>query len=118
MNVPFIYSTLADSDLGELIEMFVQEMPERTNALESQARDRDWQQLTKTAHQLKGAAGSYGFKVITLSAAQLESALKDGRQEEEILSALDELLDLCRRMRSGVPPLEGAPCSSLRSELP
>ena len=118
MKVPFIYSSLADTDLGELIEMFVEEMPDRINALETQARDHDWQQLTKTAHQLKGAAGSYGFNVITPSAARLESATKEGRPEEEILAALDELLDLCRRMRSGAPTTEDEPCSSMRSELP
>ena len=118
MKVPFVYSSLADPDLGELIEMFVQEMPERINALETQARSRDWQQLTRTAHQLKGDAGSYGFNVITPCAARLESAAKDGCQEEEILSALDELLDLCRRMRPRGPPPEGEPCSSMRSEFP
>ncbi len=117
MKVPFVYSSLADSDLDELIEMFVQEIPERVNDLETQARDRDWQQLTRTAHQLKGAAGSYGFSGITLSAAQLESALKDGRPEEEILSSLDELRDLCRRMRAGAPPAEDEHCSSVRSEF-
>ena len=118
MKVPCLLLAGRRSDLGELIEMFVQEMPERINALETQARSRDWQQLTRTAHQLKGAAGSYGFNVITPSAARLESATKDGRQEEEILAALDELLDLCRRMRSGAPPTEDEPCSSMRSEFP
>jgi histidine phosphotransfer protein HptB len=117
MKAPFVYSSLADTDLGELIEMFVQEMPDRINALATQARDRDWPQLSKTAHQLKGAAGSYGFKVITPCAARLESVAKDGRQEEAILAALDELLDLCRRMRSGVPPADDEHCSAARSEF-
>ena len=107
MKTTFVYSSLGtDPDLGELIEMFVQEMPERINALETQARSRDWQELTRTAHQLKGAAGSYGFSVVTLGAARLESAMKEGRQEDEILAALGELLDLCRRMRCGAPPVE------------
>jgi HPt (histidine-containing phosphotransfer) domain-containing protein len=119
MNVPFVYSSLAaDPDLGELVEMYVQNMPERINALETQARDRDWQQLTRTAHQIKGSAGSYGFSVITSSAARLESAAKDGRPEEEILSALDELLDLCRRTRCGTPPTADGPCSGMPNEFP
>jgi HPt (histidine-containing phosphotransfer) domain-containing protein len=119
MSESFVYSRLAaDPDLGELVEMFVQEMPDRIGALEAPARSRDWEQLTRTAHQLKGAAGSYGFDAITPYAARLESAARDGRQEEAILASLDELLDLCRRMRSGVPPTEEEHCPSMRSEFP
>jgi CheY-like chemotaxis protein/HPt (histidine-containing phosphotransfer) domain-containing protein len=115
----FVRSHLAaDPDLGELVEMFVQEMPDRINALETQARSRNWQQLTRIAHQLKGAAGSYGFKAITPYAARLESAARDGRREEEILLSLDELLDLCRRVRSGVPPTEDENCFCVRTESP
>jgi len=119
MNTTFAYSSLAaDPDLGELVEMFVQEMPDRINALETQAQSRNWEQLTRTAHQLKGAAGSYGFHEITPFAARLESAAREGRQEEEILSSLDELLDLCRRVRSGVPRTKDEHCSSGWNETP
>ena len=111
MNTIFVYSSLAaDPDLGELVEMFVQEMPDRINALETQMRSRNWDQLTRTAHQLKGAAGSYGFEAITPYAARLESAARDAQREDRILAALEELLDLCRRMRSGMPPTEDEHC--------
>jgi PAS domain S-box-containing protein len=116
MPTAFVYSHLAaDPNLGELVEMFVQEMPDRINALETEARSHNWQQLTRIAHQLKGAAGSYGFEAITPYAAQLEIAARDGRQDEEILSALEELLNLCRHMRPGVPPMEEEHCSSVQS---
>jgi CheY-like chemotaxis protein/HPt (histidine-containing phosphotransfer) domain-containing protein len=119
MPASFLYSHLAaDPDLVELVELFVQEMPDRINALETQARSRNWQQLTRTAHQLKGAAGSYGFKTITPYAARLEQAARSGCQEEEILSSLGELLDLCRRLRSGLPPTKDEHCSCIRSESP
>jgi signal transduction histidine kinase/CheY-like chemotaxis protein/HPt (histidine-containing phosphotransfer) domain-containing protein/ferredoxin len=104
MPATLLYSQLAaDPDMGELVEMFIQEMPDRINALTTQARSRDWDQLARTAHQLKGTAGSYGFPVITPYAARLESAARETRQEEPILLALDELLRLCHRLRSGVP---------------
>jgi hypothetical protein len=63
MNTDVIYSSLgADPDLGELVEMFVQEMPDRVSALETQAQSRDWAQLTRTAHQLLcRSAESAGF---------------------------------------------------------
>jgi HPt (histidine-containing phosphotransfer) domain-containing protein len=107
MTTALVYSHLAaDPDLGELVEMFVQEMPERINAMETQAESCDWQELTRTAHQLKGAAGSYGFTAITPYAAKLECTVRDGRPEDEILASLSELLDLCRHMRAGAPPPE------------
>ncbi len=119
MNEAFVHSTLAaDPDLNELVDMFVQEMPDKINVLETQARSCEWRELTRTAHQLKGAAGSYGFSAITPYAARLEAALKQGRQEEEILSSLKELLDLCRRVRFGVPPTADELCRSVEGRTP
>jgi histidine phosphotransfer protein HptB len=118
MSESHVYSRLGgDPDLGELVALFVQEMPDRIGALESQARSRDWAQLTRTAHQLKGAAGSYGFHDITPFAARLEHAARDGGQEDQILASLDELLDLCRRMRAGTPQAEADDRTAPRSEL-
>jgi PAS domain S-box-containing protein len=96
-------SLAADPELAALVDRFVQEMPERIHALDAQAKRRDWIQLARTAHQIKGAAGSYGFDEITPSAARLEAAAREARQDEQILSALDELLSLCRRVRSATP---------------
>jgi len=110
MNTAPIYSSLAaDPDLGELVDLFVEEMPDRINALEVQARSHDWEHLTRTAHQLKGAAGSYGFTLVTPYAARLESAARDGQQEQQVLTALAELLDVCRHVRSGVAGMEETP---------
>jgi len=115
---PFIYSQMAaDPDFGKLGDLFVQDLPNRINALETHARSRDWQQLTRTAHQIKGAAGSYGFGEITPYAARLEAAAKDGGQEEEILSALDELLSLCRQVRSGLPQRDEAVLNAASNRL-
>jgi PAS domain S-box-containing protein len=99
-----VYSTLADDPhLGELVTMFVEEMPARSAGLETQAHERNWEQLGRLAHQLKGTAGGYGFEVITVCAAQLEHAVREQCIEEQVLAALEELLGLCRRVRSGTP---------------
>ena len=100
----FVYSHLAaDPDLGELVDLFVQGMPDRINALDAQVKSRNWSQLAETAHQIKGAAGCYGFEEIMPCAARLEAAAREAQQEEQILSALDELVTLCRRVRTGTP---------------
>ncbi len=106
----FVYSHLAaDPDVGELVDLFVRGMPDRIDALDAQAKSRNWRQVAETAHQIKGTAGCYGFKEITLCAARLEAAAQDAQQEEQILSAIDELLSLCRRVRSGKPQAEETP---------
>ena len=99
-----LYSTLADDpDLAEIVAMFVQEMPERIARLLDRFRESDREGLRRAAHQLKGAAGSYGFAPISPAAARLEDQIVHTRSEEEISQALDELIDLCRRARAGTP---------------
>jgi len=104
MNTANVYSRLGtDPDLAELVELFIQEMPGRISVLESEAESSNWQQLTRTAHQLKGAAGSYGFDAITPYAARLERAAKEDSQEDQIPSTLGDLIDVCRSVRTGSP---------------
>jgi CheY-like chemotaxis protein len=103
----FIYSRLAtDPQLAELVDIFVNELPGRISAIQDLASTRNWEQLARTAHQLKGSAGSYGFHEITPCAATLEVAARDAQQEDRILAALNELLTLCRRARSGALPAD------------
>jgi HPt (histidine-containing phosphotransfer) domain-containing protein len=90
-----------------LLDLVVAEMSNRINALEPQAESGDWEQVRRTAHQIKGSAGSYGFDIITHSAGKLEHIAGEGCQVEEVRLALDELLSLCRRLRAGT--LAGAP---------
>ncbi len=119
MNQVLVYSSLAgDPELHELVDIFVREIPDKIKALETHARSCDWQQLTRIAHQLRGAAGSYGFNAMTPCAARLESALKDDRGGDEILSSLNELLALCRGVRSGVSPTEDDLSQNMESEIP
>ena len=99
-----VYSTLgADPDLGELVEMFASEMPDRIDNLLRLYNGEDREEFRRAVHQIKGAAGSYGFHAITPSAARLEISLKTEQPEAQIQQELNELLDLCRRVRAGVP---------------
>lgn len=98
----WIYSTLgADPDLSELVELFVAEMPGRLENLLSLYDSGNLVELRRTAHQIKGAAGSYGFHALTPAAARLEASLKADRPEDEIKQELDELAGLCARIRAG-----------------
>lgn len=93
-----LHSSLAgDPDLQDLVEMFVEEMPERAAALET-GFGQGAEALGRVAHQIKGAAGSYGFDQLTEPARHLESCCREGAAEEAIRTSLDELLALCRRV--------------------
>lgn len=110
-QLPAVYSDLAaDPDLVELVEMFVEEMPERVSRLVMTWEARDLAGLTRLAHQLKGSAGSYGFHDITPYAHQLEANLRAGASEEEIARDLQTLIGICQQVRSGSP--EGPVASS------
>ena len=99
-----MYSVLSeDPDLGEIVEMFVDEMPDRVANLLSRLESGDWEELGRAAHQLKGAAGSYGFDAISPAAGQVEQAIRDGEPEEDIRRTVDSLVGLCRRARFGRP---------------
>ena len=98
------YSTLGDDpDLGDLVEMFVDEIPDRIQSLEDQGSSKDWPALAVTAHQIKGAAGSYGFEQIYPYAAELEQAARSESSEDSILQSLEALVDICSRLRAGTP---------------
>ncbi|MBT6497087.1 MAG: response regulator, partial [Planctomycetaceae bacterium] len=72
-----LVSELADDeDMLELVEMFVGELPERIAAIERSIDEQDLETLGVLAHQLKGAAGGYGFPTMTDAARLLDASMK------------------------------------------
>jgi HPt (histidine-containing phosphotransfer) domain-containing protein len=100
---PLVSTYADDPDLAEIVEMFVDEMPERIDLLLRAYRAGHWDDLHRLAHQLKGAAGSYGFAPITPRAARLETAVRNEHTAAEIRHALDELVALCQCVRRDSP---------------
>lgn len=99
-----IYSDFGDDeDLAELVEMFVDEIPDRVQTMLDAAEGSDWEQLGRIAHQMKGAAGSYGFSEVTNVAAVLEHACRQNASAETIQRALQDLVTMCLKMRAGTP---------------
>ena len=96
------YSPLgSDPDLAEIVALFVEEMPGRVSHLRGQFACANWDELARLAHQLKGAAGSYGFDQITPFAARLEKAICNGEPQVSVRAALEELVEACGRTRAG-----------------
>lgn len=100
----------SDPDMIELVRLFVEEMPQRVDAiLESWERGAA-ADLRRLAHQMKGACGGYGFPQVGKAAGDLEKSLAamgqgvdlgdlDGLREQ-----LDHLVGLCRRVTADAGP--------------
>lgn len=100
-----IYSSLAsEPDLLELVETFVDAIPDRLNTLIEAFDAGDSQTMSTCAHQLKGTLGSYGFDGLTEHAARLEKSVSDDDPTEEIADALETFVSICRRITADVPP--------------
>ncbi|MGB2988211.1 MAG: response regulator [Phycisphaerae bacterium] len=89
-----------DPDMRELIEQFVDRLPERVAALEQALTEQDIEALATLGHQLKGTAGNYGFMPISEAAAALERSAKARHGIDELNKGVQALVDLCRRARA------------------
>ena len=99
----YLYSSLADDpDLGEIVDLFVEEMPARVERLADFLGEGVWGELGRYAHQLNGACGSYGFYQLTTAAARLEHEARHDPDEAIIQDAFDDLAALCQRVRAGI----------------
>ena len=81
-------------ELAELIATFVSHLPQRLEAMRTALHAAQHAQLASLAHQLKGAAGSYGFPSLSDQAARLEAAAR-AQDAEGASLALAALSRLC-----------------------
>lgn len=100
-----IYSTMSDDpDMADLLVEFVGNLSARVQAIENAVAASDLAELTRLAHQLKGAGGGYGFDVLGTSAASLEQASKAAGSVQEVTAGVAELVALCRRATAESKP--------------
>ncbi len=56
------------------------------------------------AHRLQGVAGGFGFPAIAAGAAELEGSELETHDLERLRTKVEELTELCRRIRADPPP--------------
>lgn len=95
---PVRSSFAEDPDMAELIEYFVDEVPQRLESLQALCESGDREGVQRLAHQLKGACAGYGFEEVGLAAAQVEGPLKGEASLDDVRQQIDELTDLLRRV--------------------
>jgi signal transduction histidine kinase/PleD family two-component response regulator/HPt (histidine-containing phosphotransfer) domain-containing protein len=91
--------------LRGVLDRFIARLPERIDEMQRLLRESDLQNLARALHQMKGAAGGYGFPEITLAARRAEEAVKHCEDMKRIEADVDELVELIRRV-------EGFPASA------
>jgi PAS domain S-box-containing protein len=91
-------SELADDpDMAELIEQFLNALPARIESMGQALRSQDFETLARTAHQIKGAAGGYGYPLITQAARELETSVKAREAVAVLQRQVEALRALCER---------------------
>lgn len=93
VDVSPVRSEMADDpDFAELLEMFVEGIVEKKENLLSASRAGDFETIRKTAHQLKGSGGGYGFPGITEHALALEMSVKESLGPDVVVERMQTLL--------------------------
>jgi len=95
---PLVSEFAADVEMAEIIAAFVASMPARSTALREALDAGQIETVMRAAHQLKGAAGGFGFGSITDSAARLEQACQQRGNAMELQAYVAELAELCGRV--------------------
>lgn len=80
-----------DDLLVELIDLFLQDAPERIAAIRAAVEAADWVRLTERAHSLKGSSGSLGAVQMAALCARLEAMGRDAGLRPEASAVQDEL---------------------------
>ena len=89
-----------DPDIADLVRDFVAELPKRAESIAHAALSKDWESLRRAAHQLKGAAGSYGFGPITDAARTVEGFASGDAASADLERSIASLTTLCRKARA------------------
>jgi histidine phosphotransfer protein HptB len=88
-----------DDDFRELLEVFVQGIPEKCEIFRDLRARGATDDIRVMAHQLKGAAGGYGFPGVSTAASKLEESCKS-QKPDAIARSLEELLGYLHRVEA------------------
>lgn len=100
MSGPPLVSRLRDdADFQELLVDFVSAMPQRAVSLSTAMANGRPDEVRQLAHQLKGAAGGYGFDEVSEVAAELENACNHpSPNPTELKAKLERVLEFLQRV--------------------
>jgi len=115
LNGDKIVSTMIDHrGMKKIIVEYIEGLPMEVAKMQEMIDRNDLPSLKRVAHQLRGTGGGYGFDSITDLAADVENAIKEGKDRESVIKHLDLLMDVVRRVegfddRSAISPGQNLP---------
>ena len=107
---PPLVSRLPASDprFLALIQEFLRELGDQLDAMDHAWHARDFDELARLAHWLKGAGGTVGFDAFTKPSASLQQ-LAQARNEDQTPEAIAALRRLADRAVASSSSIEGTP---------
>ena len=94
---PLISEFADDPEMAELIALFLDELAATVRNIQQAVIDTQLDVAAYLAHQLKGAAGGYGFPTITDAARDVETHARSGQDMHALHQSIEALSRLCRR---------------------
>ncbi|MAY73605.1 MAG: hypothetical protein CMJ31_02580 [Phycisphaerae bacterium] len=92
-----------DPEMAELLELFVEELPDRARDLAEALTSGDVNRLRVLSHQMKGSAPGYGFSQLGSAAGEIEHLVTFGPEGDmdlgELKRRVDELVGMCERVQ-------------------
>ena len=85
--------------MRQSLDRFVSHLPQRVEKLLTTLREGDMGQLRTALHQLKGAAGGYGFPPISEAAGKAEERVKAAEALDTIARDVESLVALVQSVR-------------------
>ena len=99
---PLLSDFADDADMMEIIEPFVSGLDERAATMQKALASSDYEALSCVAHQLKGAAGGYGYPSISDAAKVVELGAKSREPASSLETPVARVVSLCAGARVGL----------------
>ena len=99
---PRLVSTMAgNSRFAPLLAQYLARVPETIEQIEEACERGDSERLLRCVHQIKGAAGGYGFPQVTKLASDCQRLMLAGTSMQELAGPLKDLVGMMHRMQDG-----------------
>jgi PAS domain S-box-containing protein len=85
---------------AKLVEKFLAGLGQRATAIQQAFSSKDLPTLKVLAHQLKGAAGGYGFPALTEAARKVEQDVTSNADIKQLGADVRALADLCSQIKA------------------
>lgn len=96
---------LDPNEVAQLVQAYLSELPSRAENIENAVRGQDHHALAELAHQLKGAAGVYGFARISEAAREVHQLAEEEEDWGRLQTVVAELVELCRQAAANATQL-------------